>query len=788
MKLVGMTPTGRRVTGPAADLVELDSEKGLKHTAVVFHAEWRDHASLGSPLQSVLPFLEDPGVGGILPLVQHSQEEGAFVYATGTVVSLAEVFRVYAEMGQAAGVKAGLELCFLAAETLIEAGAIAAKQTRLRSHGALSPWRIALRADGQVAILGYGIPQVELANYGRDQGRGAKEDSLRYAPPERFESGKEDPSGDLYSLVLIAAEMMVGRPVYDGVLADVRQKAIRGEAVRQLYQWRDKLPDSVREVLVRALKPDLDSRYRDPAEFVFAVHDLLASSDAEGPALVDVARKARLVIKQGRAVLGGSTGDMSAEELAELALSVDGDPNAVGLPSSRLKRPEPDAQVDDADLPRWSKVSRVGRDPDLVRTTDLSGPATDLRERLRQASRRTTEPAPVAAAPPSEESARDRLRRRLKEKGGADAEPEPVKPVPSSVSRSMVTASVAAAPQIPAQSPASRITATRTSAPPAQPSPPIAQPSPPISQPSRPIAPPPVAFASVQALDEPPPAAPSIDPQVQEIAATIEPVRRVPVAAAPPLPKPAAPVPEPPPPVPDAPEPLRPALAAPILPPEGTHGPRHPSSPTAPPATAAESHPVDSHAAALALLDRLRKAAPPRPKLPDPAMTSAMPRPGASAPKEHRLDLLVEGAVRSAAVPPESTLAEAAARIATDAGLPTDLTGALEGWWRLEQDGRRWPGTEGVGVLDPQRPVNLAFVANQVRTMTIEVRGLADPIRFRAPVGTAVPVRSLLEHLRRFLALPPADWILQVDGKALAPLQILDEIDAGDRTTLVVSR
>jgi hypothetical protein len=218
------------------------------------------------------------------------------------------------------------------------------------------------------------------------------------------------------------------------------------------------------------------------------------------------------------------------------------------------------------------------------------------------------------------------------------------------------------------------------------------------------------------------------------------------------------------------------ARGTPVAPP-----PRAPAPPAAP-APVVEA----PRTSASEVLERLRASAPPRPKLADPLAAGATS--GGSGPSERRLDLLVDGAVRSASVPVGATLAEAAARIATEAGFPTDLLGNLSGWWRLEQDGRRWAGSEPVGVLDAERPVNLAFVPNRIQNVTVEVRGLAEPMRFRAPVGTAVPVRSLLEHLRRWLSLPSAAWTLQVEGRTLAPLQILEEVEPGDATTLVVSR
>ncbi len=683
MTFAGMTGTGRRVAGPGADLVEFDAENGLKHVALVFPAELRSEVALDAGLQPALAFLEKPGVAGIIGLARHVPEEGAFLYGTGTVVTVAEVLKTYAEMGVSPGIKAGLELVYLGAEILTEAAAAAAGQGPLRCHGNVNPWRIALKADGQINFLGYGVRPVEITSWVARQQGNPREDSFRYAPPERLDkAGAEGLASDLFSLALVAAELMIGRPVYDGVLSEVRQQAARGEAVRRLYQLREKMPDPVREVLVRALKPDVDGRYRQGGDFVYAAHDLLTSVDADGPSLADVVRKTRAVQKRGKFAASGQTGTLTAEDLADVAADFDDVPTRAA-PGPQIARP---AETPEEVSPsRWAKVSRPGRDPaEVTRTQGLTGAAGELRERLRR-------PEPPAAAPPAaegpEESARDRLRRRLREKSAA----------------------VEATGAIPL----------------AKASPPA--PTPPAPTPPTPPTPPPAVASGSTAATRP--VAPPVPPSVAAVSSPA------------PAPEPAAPAPE-------APRPVS----------------------------------ADAQNSAVALLERLRATAPARPRLLEGAVA------GPSGPAVHRLDLLVGGMVRHATVPPDATLAQAAARAAEEAGIPTDLVGSITGWWRLEQDGKRWPGTDKVSVLDAARPVSLTFVPNRVITATLEIQGVAETIRFQAPVGTAIPVRSLLEHLRRWLGLPAGSWTLSADGKPLAPLQTLDDAGVSGPTTLVVSR
>ena len=116
----GFKPTGRVFHGPAADLVELVDEDDLRHTAIVFRSEYSDHPAINTALEVVLGFVESPMVTGLVEMVHHDVENSAFVYPTGQAYSVGEVIRTYADLGQVAGVRAGLEFMFAAGEILVE--------------------------------------------------------------------------------------------------------------------------------------------------------------------------------------------------------------------------------------------------------------------------------------------------------------------------------------------------------------------------------------------------------------------------------------------------------------------------------------------------------------------------------------------------------------------------------------------------------------------------------------------------------------------------------------------
>ncbi|MFH1464440.1 MAG: hypothetical protein ABIO70_08635, partial [Pseudomonadota bacterium] len=342
--IAGLTATGRRLHGPAADLVEMISEAGYRHTAIQFHPEHRDHPAINSSLGVVLGFLESPMVTGLVELFAHDPEQGSFVYPTGQAWSVAEVSRAYADFGEAPGVRAGLELMYAAGEILVDAAETGVGHG-VYSHGGLTPWRLLLKADGQAEIIGYALPQVEILRFHSDPGAIPREDSFRYCPPERMDAAAEDLSSDLFALALIAFELMTGKPVYDGLVNDIRAMASRAEGSRRLFRFRDQLPRGVQELLKVCLRRDAHDRFADGAAFMDALSAVLGSPEARGPSLTDVMeRVAKVPQRQGTPLQdGGATMMVSREKLASMLGDEQGEAPArqAWKPPTRKRRAAP---------------------------------------------------------------------------------------------------------------------------------------------------------------------------------------------------------------------------------------------------------------------------------------------------------------------------------------------------------------------------------------------------------------------------------------------------------------
>ncbi|MEZ4315976.1 MAG: hypothetical protein R3F61_00660 [Myxococcota bacterium] len=254
----------------------------------MFDAHLRAHSSLVKGLDAIEAFIRSPGVDRVAALATWDRERGLFQYETGAEISLAEVI-ADAHVHGPSGPRAAIDLMVQIAETLAAVGPAAAS-AGLRSHGCLNPWRIALQADGTAVVLGFGIPDVELFAYLDEQEAGVSVDTLRYAPPERLDDQEEDARSDLYTLAIIGAEMMLGRPVFDGPQEKVAERVINGDAPELIEALGPDLGDEALDLLCVATERQPSQRFRTVAEFLTQARTLGRS--ATGPTLAELVSRA----------------------------------------------------------------------------------------------------------------------------------------------------------------------------------------------------------------------------------------------------------------------------------------------------------------------------------------------------------------------------------------------------------------------------------------------------------------------------------------------------------------
>ena len=260
-------------------------------TELVFDPPWRALPELEQAVSLGSHFLHHPMVTGLVPLIAHDLPEGRFTNPTGRIVPLATLLREHRRSNSAMGVRAAVELAFLVGEILAE-GAEVGAMVGVHCHGSVSPWRIAVRPDGDVQLLGHGLPDLAAARLRRDpKWRGADATWL-YAPPERFTSHPEDVSSDLFSLALVSAEVALGEPIRQGTPTELERLGRQGLAATLLKRRAGKrLPVLFRDTLVAALGADKRMRHQSTALFLAPLAELLEAG-LEGPGLTDVASAA----------------------------------------------------------------------------------------------------------------------------------------------------------------------------------------------------------------------------------------------------------------------------------------------------------------------------------------------------------------------------------------------------------------------------------------------------------------------------------------------------------------
>lgn len=285
MRDADLTPTGRELKDPAATLIECVDGAGLKHTVIAFDEPYRGHSALTTGVDLIMSFMAYPMVTGLVECTAADTKRARFAYPTGTVWTVKEIARGFEQVGQSVGQRAALELCYLSGMVLHEAGETGPMQGCF-SHGNLNPWRIGMKADGQLQIFGYGLAQVEMDRFLREEDPHIALDSIRYAPPERLERQPEQPSSDVYSLAVIALELMTGTSIYDETDAEKMWNAVKlAEGVQRIAKL--KLPSSIQDVLGSALVYDPDRRLQGQA-FVDAIGNLLDDPSIEGRTLAEV--------------------------------------------------------------------------------------------------------------------------------------------------------------------------------------------------------------------------------------------------------------------------------------------------------------------------------------------------------------------------------------------------------------------------------------------------------------------------------------------------------------------
>ena len=141
-------------------------------------------------------------------------------------------------------------------------------------HQDLRPENVMVDATGTVKIIDFGAARVAgLAETGGAHGEPGVPGTHQYAAPEYFLGEDGSPRADLFSLAVIAFQMLTGRLPYGTGVAACRTAAEQGRLRYEGVQpARPDVPAWVDAALAKALHVRPQRRYQDIAEFVFSLH------------------------------------------------------------------------------------------------------------------------------------------------------------------------------------------------------------------------------------------------------------------------------------------------------------------------------------------------------------------------------------------------------------------------------------------------------------------------------------------------------------------------------------
>lgn len=213
--------------------------------------------------KEALARVDHPGVVGILDdgELPNGQPYIVMQYVDG--VSLREAIKSEDE---------GIDL-HRAASILKQAGsALSAVHEKKIYHRDLKPENIMLqrltRGEEQVKILDFGIAKVRESLIAPSTVTGAMSaGTIVYMSPEQLRGDKVTAASDIYSLGLIAYEMITGRrpfkPDTVAQLSDMQRAGVRVNPI----DLRPRLPEAAQSVILKALAFDPLARYQNAAEF-----------------------------------------------------------------------------------------------------------------------------------------------------------------------------------------------------------------------------------------------------------------------------------------------------------------------------------------------------------------------------------------------------------------------------------------------------------------------------------------------------------------------------------------
>lgn len=137
-------------------------------------------------------------------------------------------------------------------------------------HQDLRPENVMIDAIGTVKIVDFGSTRVAGIVESASTVQNLPQGTAQYTAPEYFLGEAGTPRSDLFSLGIIAYQMLSGRLPFGAEVAKARTKAAQRRLIyRSLLDDERDIPAWFDETLKKATQPDPDKRYQELSEFVY---------------------------------------------------------------------------------------------------------------------------------------------------------------------------------------------------------------------------------------------------------------------------------------------------------------------------------------------------------------------------------------------------------------------------------------------------------------------------------------------------------------------------------------
>lgn len=137
-------------------------------------------------------------------------------------------------------------------------------------HGDVKPENIMVRPDDTTVLMDFGLARWPFTDEASTTGAAG---TPAYMSPEQLRGEPLDPRSDIFSLGMIAFELLSGKPAFDGATTASRASSILRDPPRRLAAptLPPEVVSSLNEALIRALARTPDDRFQSAATFAAAL-------------------------------------------------------------------------------------------------------------------------------------------------------------------------------------------------------------------------------------------------------------------------------------------------------------------------------------------------------------------------------------------------------------------------------------------------------------------------------------------------------------------------------------